>query len=134
MVLCAFAIELYLKCLLCIETGKVTKEHDLKGLFLRLDSSTRKRLEDLWDESLRRPDKQRGLDCIRGLPEGEQLQTDLLYVLGIGSHAFEELRYLYETKRSKFLLHDFPDMLHRVILEKFPDWGFVTPTKSVVRT
>jgi hypothetical protein len=134
MVLCAFAIELYLKCLLCIETGKVTKGHDLKGLFLRLDPSTRKRLEDLWNESLKRPEKQRNFDGIRKLPEGDQLQSDLLYVLGIGSNAFEELRYLYETKRSHFLLDDFPDMLHAVILEKFPDWRLVTPTKNVVRT
>ena len=134
MVLCAFASELYLKCLLYVETGKVPREHHLKSLFLRLDSSTKKRLEDLWNESLRSPDKQRGLDYIHGLPEGDRLQSDLLYVLGIGSNAFEELRYFYETKRSYFLLHDFPDMLHAVILERFPDWGFVTPTKNVVRT
>ena len=89
---------------------------------VHIDSSTRKRLEDLWDESLRRPDKQRGLDCIRGLPEGEQLQTGLLYALRISSNAFEELRYFYETKRSHFLLDDFPDMLHAVILEKFPEF------------
>jgi Family of unknown function (DUF5677) len=134
MVLSAFASELYLKCLLCVETGKVPKEHHLKSLFLRLDLSTRKRLQDLWNESLKRPERQRELDCIRGLPEGDQLQPDLLNVLGLCSNAFEELRYLYETKGSYFLLHNFPDMLHTVILERFPDWGFVTPTKNVVRT
>jgi len=134
MVLCAFASEIYLKCLLFIETGKVTRGHDLKGLFLRLDPLTRKRLEDLWNESLGRPEKQREFACIRKLPEGDQLQPDLLNVLGLGSNAFEELRYLYETKSSKFLLGDFPDMLHAVILERFPEWRFVTPTKNVVRT
>ncbi len=134
MVLCAFASELYLKCLLCIETGKVPREHHLKSLFLRLESSTRKRLEDLWNESLRRPERQRELNCIRKLPEGDRLQFDLLYILGIGANAFEELRYLYETKRSYFLLHDFPDMLHTVILERFPDWRFVPHNKNVVRT
>jgi hypothetical protein len=61
-------------------------------------------------------------------------QTDLLYILGIGANAFEELRYLYETKRSYFLLHNFPDMLHTVILERFPEWGFAPPTENVVRT
>jgi len=134
MVLSAFASELYLKCLVCVETGNVPRGHDLKGLFLGLDSSTKKRLEDLWNESLRRPERQRELDCIRGLPGGDQLQTDLPNAIGISSKAFEELRYLYETKSSKFLLGDFPDMLHKVILERFPDWGFVTPTKNVVRT
>jgi hypothetical protein len=42
------------------------------------------------------------------LPGGDQLQTDLPNAIGISSKAFEELRYLYETKSSKFLLGDFP--------------------------
>jgi HEPN domain-containing protein len=47
--------ELYLKCLICIETGKSPpKGHDLKALFLRLDLPTRKYIEDLWDEDLKR--------------------------------------------------------------------------------
>jgi hypothetical protein len=133
MVLSVFASELYLKCLLCIETDKVPRGHDLKGLFLRLNLSTRKRLEDLWDESLRRPERQRELNCIRGLPEGDRLQSDLLYILGIGANAFEELRYLYETKRSYFLLHNFPDMLQKVILEKRPSWGIVPPAQNIIR-
>src|ERR1019366_9390578 len=123
MVLSAFASELYLKCLLCIETGKVPRGHELKGFFLRLDPSTRKRLEDLWNESLGRAERKREFACLRKLPEGDRLQSDLLYALGISANAFEELRYLYETKRSYFLLGDFPDMLHKVIFEKFPDWG-----------
>jgi hypothetical protein len=134
MVLSAFASELYLKCLVYVDTGNVPRGHDLKGLFLRLDSSTKKRLEDLWNESLKRPERQKELDRIRGLPEGDQLQTNLLSVLVKCSNAFQELRYLYETKRGYFLLHDFPDMLRTVIPERFPDWGFVTPTKNVVRT
>jgi hypothetical protein len=117
MMLSAFASELYLKCLLCIENHKVPNEHNLKSLFLRLDFPTRKRIEDLWDEDLRRPDRERELNFIRGLPEGEQLQSDLQNVLGIGGNAFIELRYLYETKRSYFLLQNFPDMLQKVILE-----------------
>jgi len=38
-----------------------------------------------------------------------------------------------KQKAANFLLGDFPDMLHKVILERFPDWGFVTPAKNVVR-
>lgn len=134
MVLSAFASELYLKCLLCIETGNVARGHDLKGLFLRLELSTRKRLEDLWNVSLERPERQRELDRIRGMPEGDQLQADLLSVLGKCSNAFEELRYFYEKKRGYFLLGGFPDMLHAVILDRFPEWGFITPATNVVRT
>ena len=114
-VLPAFASELYLKCLICIESGKSPpKEHKLTALFLRLDLPTRKRIENLWDEDLKRPHRRRELICIRGLPDGDRLQTDLPYVLGIGAKAFEELRYLYETEGSHFLFDNFPYMLRKV--------------------
>jgi hypothetical protein len=124
MVLSAFATELYLKCLLCIETGRVPNEHNLKSLFLRLDLSTRKRLEDLWDEDIRHPERQKALGYIRRLPEGDQLQLDLMYALDVGANAFIELRYLYETQSSHFILSDFPNILRKVILERFPSWTF----------
>jgi hypothetical protein len=53
-------------------------------------------------------------------------------VPGISAKAFEELRYLYETKFSRFLLANFPDMLQKVILERRPEWEFVPPTEYVV--
>jgi hypothetical protein len=133
MVLSAFASELYLKCLLCIETGSVPKGHNLRDLFLRLDASTRKHIDDLWDEELRRPHKQRELNFIRGLPGGDQLQTNLSYVLEISAKGFEELRYIYETDCPRFLLGEFPNILHKVILERHPEWRFPPPTKHVVR-
>jgi hypothetical protein len=133
MVLCAFAIELYLKCLLCIETKKVPQEHNLKSLFLRLDLSTRRSLEALWDQDIGRPERQREINCIRTLPEGDRLQLDLLYALDAGANAFTELRYLYERKRSYFILHSFPGMLQKVILERFPCWKFAPPTQPIVR-
>jgi hypothetical protein len=36
LVLCAFASELYLKCLLVVETGKAAPTHNLKALFREL--------------------------------------------------------------------------------------------------
>lgn len=134
MMLSAFASELYLKCLLCIETGKVHTGHDLKSLFLRLDLQTRKHIENLWNEYTRRPDRQKELNCIRQLPGGERLQADLQHALDIGANAFIELRYLYETKRSYFILANFPDILQKVILEKTPpEWRFAPPTQHVIR-
>jgi hypothetical protein len=44
----------------------------------------------------------------------------------------KKLRYLYETKFSRFLLANFPDMLQKVILERRPEWEFVPPTEYVV--
>jgi len=133
MVLSAFATELYLKCFLCIETGKVPNDHNLKGLFIRLDLSTMKRLEELWDDDIRRPERQKTLDYIRQFPKGDQLRLDLLYALDIGANAFMELRYLYERHDSYFILSDFPDILRTVILERSPCWISALPTRPIIQ-
>ena len=123
MMLSVFASELYLKCLLSMENGKVPNTHNLKALFKYLQPATRKRLEELWDQSVRQPHRQVVLNHIRTLPEGQNLRLDLTYALDIGANSFIELRYLYETNRTYFLLGDFPDMLRTVILERQPSWA-----------
>lgn len=128
LVLSVFASELYLKCLLCIETGRVPNTHNLKALFRDLQPATRRRLEDLWDHDIRRPERQKVLDHIRTLPRGKELRLDLDYALDIGANSFTQLRYLYETTQSYFLLGDFPNLLRMVILERFPSWASVPPT------
>jgi hypothetical protein len=125
--LSVFASELYMKCLLCIETGRVPTTHNLKTLFRMLKPVTRKRLEDLWDQDIRRPERQKVLDHIRTLPRGKELRLDLPYVLDIGANSFIELRYFYETGQAYFLLSDFPNSLRMVILEKFPSWASGPP-------
>jgi hypothetical protein len=128
MTLSAFASELYLKCLLCVETGRVPSTHNLRALFRQLQPATRRRLEDLWDQDIRRFERQKVLNHIRTLPKGEELKLDLPYALDIGANSFIELRYFYETSRSYFLLSDFPNLLRIVILERFPSWATVPPT------
>jgi hypothetical protein len=123
MVLSVFASELYLKCLLCIEMGKVRNTHNLKVLFRDLQPATRRRLEDLWDQDVQRPERRRVFDHIRSLPMGRDLRLDLIYALDIGANSFTELRYFYETQRSHFLLGEFPNLLRLVVLEKCPLWG-----------
>ncbi|HEY4847355.1 MAG TPA: hypothetical protein VIH87_06040 [Methylocella sp.] len=132
MVLSAFASELYLKCFLCAENGEVPNEHNLKTLFLRLAPSTRRRLEELWDEDIKQPHKQADFNLIRSLPEGQNLQLDLLYALDIGATAFIELRYFYEKKRAFFILGEFPSILRKVILEKFPHWAEMIPATLAI--
>lgn len=129
MVLSVFASELYLKCLLCAETGNVPAEHNLKKLFARLQPATRRRLEDLWDADVRRPERKKVLDHIRTLPGGDALRLDLPYALDIGANSFIELRYFYEKQKSYFLLGDFPNLLRKVVLERFPGWDKVPPPK-----
>jgi hypothetical protein len=77
MVLSAFASELYLKCLLCIETDKVPEDHNLLRLFDGLKVSTRHELDDLWDTDIRRPEKQAAIEKLRALPDGDEIRLDL---------------------------------------------------------
>jgi hypothetical protein len=127
MVLSAFTSELYLKCLLCVETGFVPNDHKLSKLFKGLLPATRRRLEDLWDADIRRPERQKVLDFIRSMPQGAKLQLDLVYALNIGADSFIELRYFYEKESAFFILGDFPNLLRAVILERFPGWGLSPP-------
>jgi len=127
MVLSAFASELYLKCLLCLETGRAPQIHHLRNLFDKLLPETRERLKSLWDSDIKRAERQRVLEHIRTLPDGHRLRVDLPSVLVLGANAFQELRYFYETEKSFFLLSDFPNLLRTVILERMPWWVTVAP-------
>jgi hypothetical protein len=64
--------------------------------------------------------EQKAMDAIRTLPEGQNLRLDLQYALDIGANSFTELRYIYEKKKTFFLLSDFPDLLRKVILDRLP--------------
>ena len=129
-VLSVFTSELYLKCLLCVETGIVPDTHNLKALFKRLRPDTRRALEDLWDADIRLPHRQKVLDLIRTMAEGKNLRPDLIYALDVGANSFIELRYFYEKQEAFFLLDEFPNMLRKVILNRFPAWRTGLDTMS----
>jgi HEPN domain-containing protein len=131
LVLSVFASELYLKSLLCMETGTVPNTHDLKKLFGGLKIATRRELDDLWDADIRLLERQPILDQIRLLlPGGDKFRPDLRYALEKGANAFMELRYFYEKERSYFLLSDFPFLLRKAILKRCPSWGSIVPKPS----
>ena len=46
LVLSAFTSEIYLKCLLCVETGNVPNGHNLCDLFMKLTDETKLSLDD----------------------------------------------------------------------------------------
>lgn len=127
MVLSAFASELYIKSLLCLETGKVPQHHNLKSLFRELSPETQKRLKELWNDYSKHHDRQRVYDAIRKLPDGQNVRTDLDYALDVGADAFRQIRYIYETGQTIFLLGDFPNMLRQVIIERIPWWASFQP-------
>ena len=128
MVLSAFASELYFKSLLCLETGDVPQTHNLKALFRAVSADARKRLETLWDAYNSEPTRVKALDLIRASPGGHELRLDLAYALDVGADAFREIRYIYESGNTIFLLSDFPNLLRQVILERMPWWAQFQPT------
>jgi hypothetical protein len=119
-VLSAFCSEIYFKCLICVETGKVVQGHYLHELFLSLSPPTQKILEDAWDsivveraEILDRLDKQMS----------PPIPRDLRSNLKEGNRAFQQLRYIYEGGENfRFLLSDLPLALRQTVMKVRPEW------------
>ncbi|MEW6438128.1 MAG: hypothetical protein AB1508_13280 [Pseudomonadota bacterium] len=130
MVLSAFASELYLKCLLCVETGETPRDHNLKRLFDKLAENTRRDVEDLWDIDIRQHDKRQLIGRLRTLPKGKDMRFDLRSALELGAEAFIKLRYYYEEEDTYFLLLHFPIVLRVAILKLFPLWDEILPPPS----
>jgi len=126
LVVSAFAIELYLKCLLCIETGSAPQTHNLKALFCDLSHSTQARIENLWLDDANRPEN-RAMRKIVENNTGQAPPVDFISSLESGSEAFIRLRYLHENAAPKvsFFLAALPTILHNIILEIRPEWKTV---------
>jgi hypothetical protein len=104
LVLSAFASELYLKSLICIETGKAVFGHELQPLFKKLSGVSQKNIEDRWNAFVARPERQRIFAALKAL-SGETIPTDLDWSLQNGGDGFVELRYIHETDTGpRFLL------------------------------
>jgi hypothetical protein len=122
MVVGAFTIELFFKCLVCIETGKVPHSHNLRELFDQLSESTRARIQRTWDNDIavhRKAEWDRVEAAI-----GIKAARDLPGALSAASKSFERIRYSYEgnTADVQYFLQDLPQLLRRVIVEIKPDW------------
>jgi hypothetical protein len=117
----AFTTELFLKCLICIETGSVPREHNLKKLFDLLSKATRTRIESWWDSEVatRRREEWDELEKF-----GLKIPRDLPKALDKGTDAFKLYRYSYEenTEGLHYYLEDLPALLERLILEMRPDF------------
>jgi len=127
MVLSAFASELYLKCLLCLEKGSVPQTHNLKALFRDISTLAKKRIEQIWDAYAASPGVQELWKFIESTT-GKPFHRDFAAVLERSSTAFNELRYLHEDNSGSFLAGDLPQMLRTVILERRPLWATLRHT------
>lgn len=120
-VLAAFTNELFLKCLICIETGGTPRSHDLRALFGKLSEGTRTKIQDMWDHEVAVRRRKDWDDWERF---GLQIPRDLPSALLKGSDAFERYRYSYEgnTQGLHHYLEDLPALLEKIILEMRPEF------------
>jgi hypothetical protein len=127
-VLSAMACELYLKCLVHMETGKLEWGHQLKHLFDRLEVPTKKTICSMWDVEVapRHKDEWDAYERIIRIA----VPRDLPMALKLANQAFEKLRYSYEGNIADvgYLLGgDLPWILRRVILSRRPEWAKLRP-------
>lgn len=132
-VLAAFASELFLKCIICIEGKPVPHWHDLKSLYDLTSKPAQTRMKTYWGLMLHHR-----ADFIARNEQSmnEVIPRDLERCLELGSRSFEELRYCYEPRatQSQFLLSDFPVVARSAILEVKPEWRGVQRNISPLAT
>jgi HEPN domain-containing protein len=130
--LAALACELFLKCLVAIETGHVPRGHNLKKLFDQLSRRTRERLEELWVPYAEY--RKAHWDYVEQRAD-IVVARDLPSALSAGSRVFEIIRYRYEDTGEdyRFYLDDLPHMLGKVALELKPEWEQIVPAQPTPR-
>ena len=127
----AMAAELYLKCLIHIETGRLVKnQHNLQKLFGMLPRETQAEIQKRFDAAMRPPNYD-----FSSVPEAERealrkvaerMPKNLVEALRKGGDAFVEWRYLYENESdtgNPYSLFNLPAILRVVILEHKPEWA-----------
>lgn len=125
MVTCAaFALELYLKCLISMETGQAPpNKHEFDYLFKRLHADTQKAIREYFDRN--------SVDVVAFVKSefakaGKPAPTvDFDYVLGVSTRAFPIARYLYEGLPAEqgWLAEAIMEGTRAVILKRFPQWA-----------
>lgn len=88
------AAELYLKTILFIETGAITKGHNLKNIFERLSSASRRRLSKKWDAYFAASPYNKLPDDLKK----EMVSTAFASILGQAAAIYEKTRYLWEDR------------------------------------
>jgi len=116
----AFAMELYLKCLICIETGKNPPYgHKLKDLFGALSMNSQMRIKKDYAERTKTDPVFIALG-----KKFKDAKLDFDSQLASGSNAFDELRYGFEEPpKVGWMLAHAQREIRRIILEKKPEWA-----------
>jgi HEPN domain-containing protein len=121
MVICAsFSLELYLKCLIQIESGTSEKGHDLEKLFFKLSPESQKMIRTSYEPHKAREDAM--FAAIVGVPVP---RTDFDFVLHASAKAFEHFRYAFEgivESGEGWMASPICECARERILELQPDW------------
>jgi len=124
MVTCAaFAFELYLKCLISMETGAAPPNtHELDKLFARLHADTQKAIRDYFDAN-----SVSTIAFIKGEFERARKPAptiDFDYVLSVSRRAFPIARYIYEGLPAEqgWVAEMIMEGARSVIIKRFPHW------------
>jgi len=117
----AFAVELFLKCLLAVESGQIPETHNLKDLFNQVSKESRGKI--------RKRHNERALNhaVLSGTRERVGIKTDLDSLLEDSQDVFTHFRYLFEgvqnrTKPLGFVLDLFGQIVRDRILDLRPEW------------
>lgn len=124
-VLVAFSLELYLKCLLVLD-GKTSDEilgHDFDALFLKLTETKQRSTTDRFNQICQH-DYLFVKDRLRQIGKESLFPMDLQTALAESSGAFVNVRYRYENP-SKGLWNADPALkaVREIILEEHPEWN-----------
>jgi HEPN domain-containing protein len=112
----AFALELYLKSLLLIETGVSARGHNLLTLFEQLPGASQAEIEAVFARE--------ELPACRIVLEKEQLPFSYRGNLALAADMFEKFRYQYELtdQQQRCIGTYLLSPLQRVIIHRQPGW------------
>ena len=90
----SYALELYIKCILCIEGTRLDFGHDLPKLYSKISEETKLIIEENYITNVK-------YYAAYFERHGENKKVDFQSILGQIPRAFVELRYIYEDPHKK---------------------------------
>jgi HEPN domain-containing protein len=125
----ALASELYMKCIILLETKKPAQGHHLGKLFSEISRDRQRFIEDVWTNDVisRNAKYHERLEAV----VGERIPVDLRTILADGGMAFVLFRYPYElSSLPNTGISDLPYALRPAVLHMKPEWSQLGPALS----
>jgi len=127
---CAFAVELYLKCLLAVEDSQIPDTHNLKTLFNQLSRESRGKIRKRHDGLAK------DHPVLSGFRQSLGIKTDLNSLLEHGQDVFIQFRYMFEGIPDRiepvgFALEMFGRIVRNRILDLRPELLSDEPTSPI---